>query len=107
MRHLLLAGLIAIACTAQAAATGAQTPGRTLCTLDVRAGDSLRLRAGPGPAHREVARIPAGTCGITVDERSCVRRWCIISHQGRSGWANTHYLGIYATDSGAAATKAH
>jgi hypothetical protein len=71
---------------------------RILCTLDVREKDSLRLRAGPGPQHREVGRIAAGACGITVDERSCVGRWCIISHEGRSGWANTHFLGIYASE---------
>lgn len=73
-------------------------PGRTLCTLDVGARDSLRLRAGPGSQHREVGRIASGACGITVDERSCARRWCIIAHEGHTGWANTHFLGIYATD---------
>lgn len=94
MRRLLLAAAV----TATGIWPGYAEPARILCTLDVRAHDWLRLRAGPGSQHREVGRIPAGACGITVDERSCVHRWCIISHEGRSGWANTHFLGIYAAE---------
>lgn len=97
MRRLLLAVVVCAAGTGCIWPSRAE-PGRTLCTLDVGVRDWLRLRAGPGSQHREVGRIASGACGITVDERSCVGRWCIISHESRSGWANTHFLGIYATD---------
>ena len=104
MRCLLLAFALGVAHIGSVLPSQAET-GRTLCTLDVGARDWLRLRAGPGAQHREVGRIASGACGITVDERSCVRRWCLISHGGQTGWANTHFLGIYATD-GKAATPA-
>lgn len=104
MRRVMLAAAM---CTASLASIGSSQAqqARILCTLDVRERDSLRLRSGPGSQHREVGRIPAGACGITVDERSCVGRWCIIAHDGRSGWANTHFLGIYAAETTPAPAK--
>ena len=101
MRRLQLAAILCATGTGCISPSQAE-PGRILCTLDVGTRDWLRLRAGPGSQHREVGRIASGACGITVDERSCVRRWCRISHEGQAGWANTHFLGIYATDAKAA-----
>jgi SH3-like domain-containing protein len=61
------------------------------CVAHVEAGDTLRIRRGPGVNHRAVGGIPPGACGVARSGR-CRGAWCRIVWRGQAGWVNTTYL---------------
>lgn len=61
------------------------------CVARVPAWDTLRLRRGPGVAHRQIGEIPPGACDIArVGE--CRGSWCPVGWRGQVGWVNRYYL---------------
>ena len=47
---------------------------------------NLNLRAGPGPMHRVLVMMPAGT---TVKVGECGPEWCQIEYRGQRGYASS------------------
>ena len=83
-------------------AASAQVPSatpfvQTCRVVNIAAGDSLKLRAGPGSTYPAVTKIPAGTRGITP-RRDRVRKgttmWQEVSWDGHTGWVNATYIAI-------------
>lgn len=66
-------------------------PERSSCVVEVAAGDTLRIRRGPGSHHDAIGGIPPSACGV---ERigGCHGSWCMIAWRGHRGWVNSQYL---------------
>jgi uncharacterized protein YgiM (DUF1202 family) len=67
----------------------------TYRVVNIRSGDFLYVRAGPGSVYRPVARIPPGTRGIALGGNRLANGttvWQEISTRGYSGWVNEIYL---------------
>ena len=81
-RLTLLAGAAAAAMVVSGAAW-AQTPATATADLNVR--------VGPGPQYEVVGVIPANQ-QTTV--QGCIEgsKWCMVSHEGKEGWAYSDYL---------------
>lgn len=62
-----------------------------MCVRGVASWDTLRVRAAPASAAREVGAVPANACGITMTG-ACHGGWCPIGWRGRRGWSNAAYL---------------
>lgn len=82
--------------TVSPAQSPAATPNvPTYRVVNVRAGDSLTVRAGPGSNYPIVARLRPGTGGITYGRGRATNGptiWQEISASGYPGWVNEAYL---------------
>lgn len=65
--------------------------GERWCVVRVASFDTLRLRTGPGVRHREIGRIPPGSCQVRR-LGACQGGWCRVAWNGRRGWVNRFYL---------------
>ena len=63
------------------------------CVVNVRLDDTLNVRSGPGVRFRILYAIPPTACGVSVQWGSCQGNWCRVTHNGRTGWANTRFIG--------------
>ncbi|MGR3491985.1 MAG: SH3 domain-containing protein [Shimia sp.] len=75
--------------TALRAATPLQSP-RAGCLRNVRS--SLNVRVGPGTEYPRIAELPAGTCGIRVENDECRDGWCLIRQGATLGWISAEYF---------------
>ncbi len=64
---------------------------RQACIVDVEKGDTLKVRAGPGPNQVLRFGFPAGACGVRI-AGECVAGWCRVDYRGYSGWAEQRFL---------------
>lgn len=72
-------------------ATGAAEAGAQMCVHNVAAGDTLMVRAGPGPDQSLRYGYPAGACGIMLTG-GCKDGWCPVDYRGYRGWAEQKFL---------------
>ena len=63
------------------------------CVVNVRQDDTLNVRSGPGVGFRILYAIPPTACGVSVQWNSCQGNWCRVTYNGRTGWANTRFIG--------------
>ena len=73
--------------------TGSAPPTYRVCNL--RAGEVLKMRAGPGTNFGVVAAVPQGTHGITLGHKRAgngATMWQEIIVRGRTGWVNEIYI---------------
>ena len=84
--------------TAGAAVAPVQAPppsppaeSRELCVVNIAKGDTLKVRAGPGPDQALRFGFPAAMCGVRITG-ACKAGWCPIEHRGYRGWAEQRYL---------------
>ena len=63
------------------------------CVVNVRLDDTLNVRSGPGVRFRILYAIPPTACGVSVQWGSCRGNWCRVTYGGRTGWANTRFIG--------------
>jgi len=59
--------------------------------VNVAAGDTLKVRAGPGLDQRLQFGFPANTCGVKI-EKPCEDGWCPVDYRGYRGWVEQKYL---------------
>jgi hypothetical protein len=77
--------------------TAAPPTSVTYRVVNIKAGDVLNLRAGPGSNYPVVAVIPAETRGITLVDRRVANgttMWQEVSVYGYTGWVNEVYLEV-------------
>ena len=74
---------------------------RTLCVHGVRPGESLNVRARPGPDKAVVAQLTAGACGLRL-VGACEGDWCDMAVGATRGWIDTRFVGIYELPAGSA-----
>jgi hypothetical protein len=64
--------------------------------VNVMAGDTLKLRSGPGTASNIIAEIPADGGGVVAFDLDMVRDgdtwWCPVKWQGHRGYVGRRYL---------------
>ncbi len=78
-------------------------PTRVLCAHGLPEGQILSLRARPRKDGQIVAHIARDACGLTLVGR-CASAWCRMAHEGRTGWVDTRYVGIFEMPPTASAT---
>jgi hypothetical protein len=82
------------------ASTNSATSERAAATYhiaNIKPGDVLNLRAGPGSNYPVVAAIPLGTRGITLSNKRTANgdtMWQEIAVNGYTGWVNEIYLEV-------------
>ncbi len=69
----------------------AAAPAAEMCVRNVDAGDTLKVRAGPGPDQSLRYGYPANACGIKLTG-SCKDGWCPVDYLGYRGWAEQKFL---------------
>ena len=62
-----------------------------VCVVDIAKGETLKVRAGPGPEQSLRFGYPAGVCGVKVTG-SCRDGWCPVEYRGYRGWAEQKNL---------------
>ena len=62
-----------------------------VCVRNVAAGDTLKVRAGPGADQALRYGYPAGACGIKLTG-ACKEGWCPVDYRGYRGWAEQKFL---------------
>ncbi len=62
------------------------------CVQNISQNGLLNLRAGPGGSYGVLARIKAGTCGLTIHKRQ--NGWAALSIGSYRGWASLRYVGV-------------
>jgi uncharacterized protein YraI len=75
-------------------ASGAARADALLCVHAVEAGQSLPVRAGPGPDKPVTGRFAADDCGITL-VGACRGDWCEMARGDVRGFVDTRFIGIY------------
>jgi uncharacterized protein YraI len=87
--------LVPLAPAAPPATTAAPAPpepgDRNACVVGIDKGDTLKVRAGPGPNQVLRFGFPAGACGVRISGE-CVAGWCLVDYRGYSGWAEQRFL---------------
>lgn len=63
------------------------------CVINVRPGDVLNMRNGPGARSQIVSRKRHDECGIRVNE-SCRGNWCPVEDGHSLGWAHRRFLAM-------------
>jgi uncharacterized protein YraI len=80
------------------ASTNSATSERAAATYhiaNIKPGDVLNLRAGPGSNYPVVTAIPPGTRGITLSNKRTANgdtMWQEIAVNGYTGWVNEIYV---------------
>lgn len=64
---------------------------REVCVVDVAKGETLKVRAGPGPDQALRFGFPPGACGVKLNG-PCAAGWCPVEFRGYKGWAEERYL---------------
>jgi len=62
-----------------------------MCVRNVEAGDTLKVRAGPGLDQSLRYGYPANACGIKLTG-ACKDGWCPVDYRGYRGWAEQKFL---------------
>jgi uncharacterized membrane protein len=92
---LLVAAATLVSCNeAERATVPAPAPEIRYGVLDVAAGDTLNMRAGPEPSAAVVATIPHDSADVVATGQPPVGGWAHVSYRGKQGWVNARYLGF-------------
>lgn len=62
-----------------------------VCVINVAKGDTLKVRAGPGPDQTLRFGFPPGACGVRITG-PCTDGWCPVEYRSYRGWAEQRFL---------------
>jgi uncharacterized protein YraI len=103
MRRAYLRLLLAPLALAVLAAFATVDTSWAVCVRGVEAGDTLRIRSGPGARFNDLGGIPPGACDVEV-QGACRRGWCPVGYAATTGWAYAKFLDRKARADSPAAT---